>query len=200
MGCEQGLQPCPGGVARGHMASFLQCYCRAGWGAAAEPEGAGPGGSHVGGGPGPSALFLGDGGSGRTPVLLLSIGGRGQEQGWAGAGVPLLAHEGEDPAGRAGLVPAGTTPAPGGGRTRPSPLLGLGGDDGLGQEVPVELRLEEPRVGVLREQRGRAAAHPCPPLPTPAQPCPAQPCPHPPSSSACRCASGHRPSRSGGAS
>lgn len=138
---------------------------RAGQGAAAEPEGTGPGGSHVGGGP--SALLLGDGSSRGGLAPLLGVARR-QEQGRAGAGVPLLAHEGEDPVGREGSAPAGTTPAPRGVQPLPSPLLGLRGDDGLGQEVPVELRLEEPRVGVLGEQRRQAPAQPCPALSCPA--------------------------------
>lgn len=149
---------------------------------------AGSGGSHIGGGLRLSALLLGDGGSGRAPAPLLGIA-RGQEQGRAGAGMPLFAHEGEDPAGRTGSEPAGTTQRPRG-RPLPSPLLGLRGNDGLHQQVLVEVRLEEPWVGVLGEQRRQ----------DPAQPCTAQPRPHPPSSSACRCASGHRPSRSDGAS
>lgn len=65
------------------------------------------------------ALLLGHGC--RTPALLLSLGlgvTGGQEQGRAGAGVPLLAHEGEHPAGRAGLSAAGTL-----GTTGPSTAL-----------------------------------------------------------------------------
>lgn len=97
-------------------------------------------------------------------------------------GNTLRAERGQDPRGPPQVGPRG--------RPLPSPLLGLRWNDGLGQEVLVEVRLEEPRVGVLGEQRRR----------DPAQPCTAQPRPHPPSSSACRCASGHRPSRSDGAS
>lgn len=123
---------CQGG---GCMASLLQCYCRqgpaaglgcAGQGAAAEPEGAGPGGSHVGGGPGPSALLLGDGGSRGTLAPLLGIA-RGQEQSRAGAGVPLLAHEGEDPVGREGSALVGTSPAPRGAGPCPHRFLVSGG-------------------------------------------------------------------------
>lgn len=107
-----------GGLRGGCMASLLQCYCWRGpaagqgvlWGGLRPSWGAAPGSSHVGAGLGPSALLLGDGGSCGAPALLLGVA-RGQEQGRAGAGVPLLAHEGEDPAGGAGSVPAGTSPA-----------------------------------------------------------------------------------------
>lgn len=65
----------------------------------------------------------------------------GQEQGRAGAGVPLLAHEGEHPGGRDRVSAEryGTTPSALQSLVPASPLLGLRGDDGLGQEVPVEL-------------------------------------------------------------
>lgn len=133
-GRERGLQRGQPGLGE-RMASLLQCYCRqgpavgpgsAGRGAAAEPEGAGPGGSHVGRGLVPSALLLGDGVSRGAPAPLLGIT-RGQEQGWAGAGVPLLAHEGEDPVGRAGSVPMGTTPGPWGSSPCPHRFLVSGG-------------------------------------------------------------------------
>jgi len=109
------------------MASLLQCYCQQGPAVGPGVLGVlGMGGSHVGGGPGPSALLLGDGGSCGTPASLLGVAG-GQEQGRAGAGVPLLAHEGEDPAGRAGSAPAGTTPAPWGSGRCPHRFLVSGG-------------------------------------------------------------------------
>lgn len=86
--------------------------------------------------------------------ILLRRGGRCQRGG--GAGVPLASHKGED---------AAKTPkqcSPGIRLKSPKneqhqgftlPFLGLLGDDGFGQHVLVELRLQVSRVRVLQERR-----------------------------------------------
>lgn len=187
-GCERGLRRGqPGSGAAGDMASLLQCYCRQG--PAAGLGVLGPGAPMSVGGCG-SQLSSSGTGAVEGLLLLSSASPAGRSRAGLGLECRCLRMKGKTLRAERGQNRRGPPQVGPGGRPLPSPLLGLRGNDGLGQEVLVEVRLEEPWVGVLGEQKRQ----------DPAQPCSAQPRPHPPSSSACRCASGHRPSRSDGAS